>query len=131
MEPECRYLILCDDVQADPQNLLRLNVLGLITHIRSVSTPPFPLVRPLFCVLVILIRCSGIGELSLRIVQSGTGRVVFRNQPRRVRFAGAPQEAVGVTFRIRNCSCPAEGLYWVEFVFSGTVMARQALSLTA
>ena len=130
MEPEVRYLLICDEVQTDPQNLLRLNVLGLITHLRSTASPPFPLVRPLFSVLVIMTGCSGIGDLSCRIVQAGTGRVIFRNQPRRVRFANEPADAVGITFRIRNCTFPAEGLYWVELIFSGTVIARQPLSLT-
>lgn len=130
MEPEVRYLLLCDEVQPDPQHLLRLNVLGLITHSRSTAVPPFPLTRPLFCVLVVLTGCSGTGELSCRIVQSGTARVVFRNLPRQVRFLGEPGDAVGVTFRTRNCTFPAGGLYWVELIFSGTVIARQPLSLT-
>jgi hypothetical protein len=131
MEPEVRYLLLCDDVRADPANFLRVDVLGLITHIRSTASPAFPVVRPLFCVLVILMGCRGVGEVSLRIVQAGTGRVVFRNQPRRVRFSGAPEDAVGITFRIRNCWFPAAGLYWVECVFSGAVLARQCLSVRA
>ena len=130
MEPEVRYLILCDDVLVDPQNLLRLNVLGLITHIRSTAATPFPLVRPLFCILVILTGCQGAGELSYRIVQSGTRRVIFRNQPRPVQFGGNSGDAIGLLFRIRNCTFPSEGLYWVELIFSGIVIARQPLSLT-
>jgi hypothetical protein len=102
MAPEIRYLILCDEVRADPKNFLRIDLLGLLTHLRSTATPPFPGVRPLFCVLVVLSGCQGVGEVSLRIVQAETGRVVFRNQPRRVRFAGDLLEAVGITFRIRN-----------------------------
>jgi hypothetical protein len=130
MEPEAWYLILCNDVQVDPHNALRLNILGLITHIRSRTKPPFPHIRPLLRVLSVLTRCQGIGELSLRIVEEGTGRVVFRNPPRRVRFAGSLQEAVGVVFAVRNCSFPAAGLYWVELIYSGTVVARQGLTLT-
>jgi hypothetical protein len=131
MEPEVRYLIVCDEVQTDPNKLLRVNIGGLITHIRSTATPPFPHLRPLFCVLVILTGCRGVGEISLRIVQATTGRVVFRNTPRRVRFTGSLEEAVGFTFRIRDCSFPSAGLYWVECIFSGKVLARQCLSLTA
>ena len=107
MGPEVRYFILCDGVDTDPENFLRVNVQGLITHIRSTARPPFPVVRPLFCVLIILTGCQGVGELSLRIVQVGTGRVIFRNQPRRIRFAGAPEDVAGFVFRIRNCSFPA------------------------
>jgi hypothetical protein len=131
MEPEVQYLILCDDIRTDPNNNLRLDVLGLITHIRSTATPSYPFIRPLFCVLVVLTSCQGTGELSIRIVQEGTGRVVFRNQPRRMKFVGALQDAVGINFRVRNCSFPDAGLYWVECVFSGVVIGRQRLWLTA
>ena len=130
MELVVRYLILCDDAQPDPSNLLRLNVLGLMTHIRSTRMPPFPVVRPRFCVLVLLTDCQGPAELSLRIVQSATGQIIFRNQSRRMNFLSAPHEAVGIKFYITNCTFPAEGLYWVELLLAGTVVARQALSLT-
>jgi hypothetical protein len=130
MELAIRYLILCDEVQADPSNLLRLNVLGLMTHIRSTRTPPFPVVRPRLCILVLLTGCQGPADVSLRIVQTATGRVIFRNQPRRMNFVSSPREAVGIKFHIANCAFPAEGLYWVELVFSGAVVARQVLSLT-
>jgi hypothetical protein len=131
MDFAVRCLILCDDVQADPINLLRLNVLGLMTHIRSTRIPPFPVVRPRFCVLVLLTGCEGAAELSLRIVQSETGRIVFRNQPRRMQFVNAPRDADGIKFYVNNCAFPAEGLFWVELIIEGAVAARQALSLTS
>lgn len=131
MEFTVRYFLLCDDVHTNPDNLLRLDVLGLMTHIRSTRIPPFPVVRPRFCVLALLTGCEGTGELSLRIVQSDAGRIIFRNQSRRIQFISAPGEAVGIIFYINNCVFPAEGLYWVEFIIEGAVAARQALSLTS
>jgi hypothetical protein len=130
MNPVVRYLLLCDDVQTDPTNVLRLNVTGLITHIRATGNPPFPVVRPIFCALLILTNCQGVGELSLRIVEDDTGRVVFRNPTRRVRFTGPPEDAVGVVFRVLNCRFEAPGLYWVELIFSGMVLASQPFTLT-
>lgn len=105
MEPEVRYLILCDDVQTDPHNLLRVNVFGLISHIRSTTTPSFPLVRPLLCVLVILTGCQGMDEMSYRIVRAGTGRVIFQSSvetlERRLAFCSAsgivPSQMKGYT----------------------------------
>ena len=131
MELSVRYFILCDDVQADPNDLLRLNVLGLMTHIRSKRIPPFPVVRPRICVLVLLMGFQGPAELSLRIVQSGTHRIVFRNQPRRLQFVSTPQEAVGIKFYVNNCAFPKEGVCWIDLLDGGAVVARQALSLTA
>ena len=129
MEPEVRHLILCDDVAVDPDNYQRLNVFGLITRIHSTVQPPFPVVRPLLCALVLLTGGKGGGELSLRILHDPTGAVIFRSAPRQVRFVGNPAAVLGLLFRIRNCSFPAAGLYWVEVVFAGTVIARQKLWL--
>jgi len=129
MEFTVRYFILCDDVLTDPGNLLRLNVFGLLTHIRSIRNPPFPVARPRFCVLLLLTDCRGAAEVTLRIVQSDTGRIVFRNQPRQLQFVSHSKEAVGIKFYINNCAFPAEGLYWVELLIAGTVAARQALTL--
>ncbi len=129
MEPEVLYFLLCDDVRTDPANYLRLDILGLIMRIRSTQAPPFPFVHPQFCVLVVWTEGRGTGELRLRVVQADTGRVIFRNRPRTVRFSGAPTDVNGMRFRIQNCSFPSAGLYWVECLFSGTVIARQRLSV--
>jgi hypothetical protein len=69
------------------------------------------------------------GELSVRIVRHPTGQIIFRSRPRRVRFVNDPDDTSGVVFRIRSCSFPTAGLYWVELLFSGTVLARQRLSV--
>jgi hypothetical protein len=125
-----RYLILCDEVEADPNNLLRLNVFGLMTHIRSTRSPPFPIVRPRFCVLALLTDCVGPAEMSLQILHDAKGRIIFQNKPRRIQFVNAPRDAIGVKFNILNCVFPAEGIYWVELLIAGNVVARQALTLT-
>jgi hypothetical protein len=130
MEPEVRYLIVCDQVHIDPQNLQRIDVLGLMTTLRSTASPPFPLVR--LCILVLLTAGAAAGQtgdLSVRIVQESTGRLVFRSGPRRIRFVNDPEDTSGAVFRVQNCSFPAAGLYWVECLFSGTVLARQRLSV--
>jgi hypothetical protein len=131
VEPEVRYLLPCDDVRTDPDNYQRIDVLGLITTIRSTADPPFPAVRPLLCALVILTRGQGQGELLLRIFHDQTARIVFRSSPRLVRFVGASEAVLGVVFRIRDCSFPMAGLYWVEAVFAGSVIARQKIWLKA
>jgi hypothetical protein len=132
MEPEVRYLILCDDVRVDPLNYHRVDVLGLMTALRATGHPPFPLARPLFCVLVLLTACGAAGQggdLVVRLIQESTSRIIFRTSPRRIRFVNDPEDTSGAVFRIHNCSFPAGGLYWVECVFAGTVLARQRLSV--
>ena len=129
MEPEVRYLLPCDEVRTDPDNYQRIDVLGLITTIRSTADPPFPVVRPLLCALVILTAGQGNGELVLRVFHDATGRVIFRSSPRQVRFVGSPEAMLGVVFRIRDCSFPMAGLYWIEAVFASSVIARQKIWL--
>jgi hypothetical protein len=131
MEPEVRYLLLCDDVRTDPDNYHRLNIFGLITSIRSTADPPFPVVRPLLCAVVLLAGADRSGELRLRIVQSSSGRVIFRSPPRQVRLVGDPQAVRGAVFRIRNCSFPSAGLYWLEVLFEQTIIGRQKFQLSA
>lgn len=129
MQPDVLYLILCDDVQTDPNNYHRLNVFGLVASVQSTAHPPFPVVRPLLCALVILTGGKGTDELILQVFHERTGRVVFRSSPRQVRFVGDPEAVLGVVFRIRDCCFPAAGLYWVQLAYGGLVIARQKLCL--
>jgi hypothetical protein len=129
MEPEVRYFILCEDVRTDPDNYHRINVFGLTTSISSAADPPFPVVRGLLCALLLFADGHGNGELVLRIVHDSSRRVIFRSSPRRVRFVGDAEAVRGAVFRIRNCSFPTGGLYWVEAVFENSVITRQKLHL--
>jgi len=132
MEPEVRYLIVCDDVHIDPANLQRIDVLGLMATLRSTASPPFPVLRPVLSIVVLLTAgdaAGQIGDLSVRIIHGTTGRLVFSSRPRRIRFVHDPEATSGAVFRAQNCSFPSAGLYWVECLFSGTVLARNRLSV--
>lgn len=124
------YFLLCDDVAPDPFNLHRYNVYGLLVHVRSRATPPFPLVLGAFCVLFLATECQSDFDLSIRIIETASGRVVFRTPPRSIRFRGSARHVHGVRFRIQNCSFPAAGLYWVEAVVNGSTAARQSMYLS-
>src|SRR5437660_1731609 len=131
MEPEVRYLLLCDDVRPDPNNYHRFNIYGLITTIHAHANPPFPALRSSLCVLVLLTGGQGTGELRLRIFHEWTHGVVVHTQPRQVRFVGDPAAILGATFRLRACSFPEAGLSWVEVIYADAVPARQKLWLKA
>lgn len=130
MEPDLRYFFLCDEVRADPEHPQRIDVQGLITSIASRTDPPFPVVHPLFHVLVVLANFSGEGELSLRIVGADLETEVFRNRPRLIRVLSEARELVGIVFQLRNCRFPTAGVYWVECIFSDRVIGRQPIDLT-
>jgi hypothetical protein len=129
MEPEVLYLILCDQLQSDPNNYHRYNIFGLVTSIRSVVAPPFPVVQPELLAVVIWTGGHAAGELALHIIEDSSANTVFHTRPRQVRLVGDAAAIGGVVFRIQNCSFPAAGLYWVEVLFAGSVIARQRLLL--
>jgi hypothetical protein len=129
MEPEIRHLIVCDNARVDSSNYHRINVFGLTTTVRSTAVPAFPVVRPCICVLLIVTGGQESGVLRVRIVHQVSKRLVFQSLPRSVRFVGDPEAVLGMLFRIRDCSFPMAGLYWVEVVFGATVIGRQKLWL--
>ena len=129
MQPTLLHLIPCDDIRTNASNLLRVDVLGVLVNIRATGSPPFPLLRPQFCVLLLLTNAAGNGDLSLRITEVLTGMVVFRTRQRPVRFRGSPEDCLSFRFNIVNCSFPRPGLYWIECLFSGVVIGRQRLRL--
>jgi hypothetical protein len=130
MEPEVRYFILCDDVRPNSNNYLRVDAFGLVTNFHPLKTPAYPCVRPMLCVLLILSGGSGeVAEVYVRIKQEANERLVYRTPPRQLRLARAQHEIYGGTFRLCNCSFPEPGLYWVECLLSGTVLARKSLWL--
>jgi hypothetical protein len=40
VHPTVRYLIICEDVQIDPENPHRVTLVGLLSAIRSLEQPP-------------------------------------------------------------------------------------------
>jgi hypothetical protein len=131
MALEVLHLILCEKVETDPINYHRLNIFGLITSIRSSAVPLFPVLHPKMVALIVWSGGQGTGELGLRITEDVSDSAVFRTRPRQVRFVGDAAAVGGVVFVIRNCVFPRAGLYWVEVLFSGQVIARQRLAIRA
>lgn len=129
MEPEIVYLIACDDVETDPHNLHRVNVRGVMARLWSRVVPPFPVIRPEFCVFAMFTGGSGPVDVAIRIVNDASGQTIYRTAARRIRFSGQRGDVSGATFRIRRCMFPTSGLYWIECVAAQNVIGRQRLWL--
>src|SRR5438552_4490917 len=101
VQPTVRYLIICEDVQTDPDNPRRVTLVGLISAIRSIEQPPFPLLYQEICVFLQLTECRGTAEGRVEIRHADSDQVLFRTQTRTVPFGNDPLEVFGATFRIR------------------------------
>lgn len=127
--PTVRYLIICEDVQTDPSNSRRVTLVGLISAIRSVDQPAFPLLYPELCVFLQLTECRGPADGRIEVQQADSGQIVFRTRTRTIPFASDPLEVVGATFRLRNCLFQQPGLYWVQFWYNEQMIAQQPILL--
>lgn len=127
VHPVVRYLIVCEDVQTDEDNPRRVTLVGLISAVRSLEQPPFPILYREFCVFLQLTACRGAAEGRVEIQHADSGNVVFRTRTRTIPFGSDPLEIVGVTFRIRNCLFQEPGLYWVQFWYNEQMLAQQAV----
>jgi hypothetical protein len=129
VNPTVRYLILCEDVQTDPDNPRRVTLVGLLSAIRSVEQPLFPLLYRELCVFLQLTECRGPADGRVEVRHAESDQAVFRTRTRTIPFASDPLEVVGVTFRLRNCLFQAPGLYWVQFWYNEQMIAQQPLVL--
>jgi hypothetical protein len=129
LTPSIRYLIVCEDIQTDPVLPRRVSIVGLLSAIRSIDQPAFPLLYRELCVFLQLTECRGSAEGRIEIVHADSGNVEFRTRTRTIPFGTDPLEIIGVSFRIKNCLFREAGLYWVQFWYNETMMAQQPLLL--
>jgi hypothetical protein len=129
VHPTVRYLILCEDVQTDPDNPRRVTLVGLISAIRSLEQPPFPFLYREICDFLQLTECRRPADGRIEVHHADSGQVVFRTRTRTIPFVNDPLEVVGVTFRLRNCLLLEPGLYGVQFWYNEQMIAQQPLLL--
>ena len=127
--PVVRHLLVCEDLIRDPTNPQRVTLVNLIGHIRSPFQPPFPYRREELCVFVQLTEGRGVGDVWIAVEQADTERTILRNPTHRVSFSPNPVEVAGLSFRIRKWTFPSPGLYWVQFWYNGTMLAREPIIL--
>jgi hypothetical protein len=128
--PLVRSLIVCEDIITDPGNRKRVSLVNLIHSIRSLDEPPYPLLYRELCVFVQLTSCRGQGEVRVEIRQADMDSVIFATQPRTVSFPNDPVAVHGMRFRIRGCTFPAAGLYWVQFWYDNRLLDQRPIILS-
>jgi hypothetical protein len=103
-----------------------------MSTIVSLETPPFPLVREMICVYLVLTECYGTGGAQIRVafLDGEFERPVFGSAEHHLDFAGhSPLELLGVVFRLESCSYPSEGQYSVQFWYNQQKIEERPLRL--
>jgi hypothetical protein len=75
--PTLRYLIACEDIRTDPLYPRKVSLVNLLSLIRSLEEPPFPLLFREICVFVQLTECRGSAEVALTIAHEETGALAY------------------------------------------------------
>ena len=131
LHPTVRYLIICEDVKTDPARPRHIALNGLLSTIRSVDIPAFPLLYEEFCAFVQLAECRGPAPCRIEVLDDETQEVIFRTQERIAPLPKDPLEIAGINFRIRNRLFSRGGLYWVQFWYNGKMIAEHPLMVEA
>ena len=113
----------------DPEQPRRVTLVGLISAIRSLEQPPFPVLYRELCVFLELTECRGAADGRIEIRHADSGRVAFRTRTRTIPFGNDPLEVVAVNSHIRDCLFEEPGLYWVQFWYNEQMIAQQPLLL--
>ena len=127
--PVVRHMIVCEDIPVDPVNPRRVTLVNLLSGIRSPSQPPFPFRCPKLCVYAQLTECRGTAEVHLQIEQADTQTSVFQTRLRKISFGNDPLQVFRMFSRIRGCTFPAAGLYWVQLWYNNVVIFQESLQL--
>jgi hypothetical protein len=128
--PIVRYMLLCDDVRPDPDRPGCTHIDCLMSNIVSLEDPPFPLLREMICVYLVLTECQGRGTVQIRVsfVDDEPEQPVFGTPVHDLDFAGVgPLDAIGIPFRIRDCPFPRPGGYAVQFWYNGQKLDERPL----
>jgi hypothetical protein len=122
-------MILCEDWGFDPSVPRRINVYGLLSNIKALDEPAYPLVYRELCVLLLLTEVRGSGLAQILCVLQETGQPIFATRRQAIAFPNDPLKVVTLPFRIRDCRFPRPGLYSVQFWYNRRVVDERPLLL--
>lgn len=129
MNPNVRYLIVCENVVVDVLRPRYVSLIGLMSAIRPVESDPYPLLYRELCVFLQLTGCRGTGVGHIEFRHADSDAVIFRSLSRVLTLPNDPLDVVGFYFRVRDIQFPESGLYWVRFVYDSSVLSEHPLVL--
>src|SRR4051812_41287717 len=114
--PLVRHLLLCREVRKNANDPLAVDIIGLISGLRSGNEPPFPFRAPPFGAFLQLAGGRGSGTCHVRIRYTDTGTSIY-DAGYDINFSPNPLTIRNRFFLIADAVFPRPGLYMVQFGF--------------
>jgi hypothetical protein len=125
VNPFIRHMLLCDDARRRPGEPGKIDVYGLLNTVRAEGAA-FP-VHLTFCVYLAMTGGRGTGKGRIVVTEADGETRVYEGTVHEITFDPDPLKVLGAIFRIPSCPFPRAGLFWVEFRYNDTMLARQPL----
>lgn len=129
IEPVVRQMILCEDVERDPANPNRINIMGLMNTVVLPEGQPLPFVISQIAVYLLLAGGRGPATVSLAGHYVDSEQMIFETAGRQVNFGNDPLRAHGLIHRVRDVRVVHTGVYWIRFRYNGRAIAEQLLEV--
>ncbi|SRR5581483_4779783 len=115
IDPIVRHMFVCDDLVRSSRSPDQWDALGVVNYIRPAVPGRYPVRLRQIAVVVQLAGGRGVGQGYILVVSADTEDPVFASPVHTWNYPPDPLRVLPVVFRIRECSFPRSGLYWVQF----------------
>src|SRR5437867_1123162 len=109
--PAVRHMLLCDSYRVDPNDRLRVDLLGVRHTFQSSGDPPFPFAAPPFLVLLRFTGARGKARCRIDVRHAATQKDVFNGVDHTITFRAHPLSVSDLQIAVRGCVFPSRGLY--------------------
>jgi hypothetical protein len=121
--PRVQAMVLCDGIKESAQEYGVFHLQGVRSDIQVRS---FPYTHSRLGVFLQMSGHKGTASCHVEINHAATDDVVFRTTPHVVEFE-EPMVIVPVVFRLRNCSFPTPGVYYVQMFGEAKLIGERPL----
>jgi hypothetical protein len=125
--PETKPMLLCNDVLVDPSTG-NIHLMGAFNEIRPRGQTGFPHRHAVFCVFIQLTDAEGEIPGFVQVVEEASLELVYQTPSYRISFPDR-LSLVRVCFRIRDCTFPGPGIYWIQLFCKGQFVTDRVLRL--
>lgn len=127
MLPIVRYMLLCENWLYDPPTSRRVVIQGLLTNLRSLESPPYPLLYRELCIFLALTEIHQAGDARIIALHEEDGAEIINLGPRPIPRSQDPLAVVSVPFRALDVYFPRAGVYLFQFWFAGELVEQRPL----